>query len=246
MHIPQEILEFGRLGLVFFHLLACCVAIGLVLKSDFTLVRSLLKPDAAADRAHMGEMDALQATVTRALAALWATGAAIVALDAVTTGGWQYFANPKIQAKIVMVSLLTLNGMVLHNLVLPSMKRVGSILNLSFSQTVLATFAGTVSGVSWLYAALLGVGRPLSWKYSLVELMAAYPALVAGGFLSMMALIALCKLRPATATAASLALEPVARLSACVDPRHRRSSANGAKARGRPRRLLADRPGGRA
>jgi hypothetical protein len=195
MHITQEVLEFGRLGLVFVHLLACCVAIGLVLKSDVAMVRALLKADKTADRAHMSEMSALQSTVTVALIALWATGAAIVTLDAVTTGGWQYFANPKIQAKIVMVALLTLNGIVLHNLVLPSMKRAGSLLNLSLSRTVLASFAGTVSGVSWLYAALLGVGRPLSWKYSLVELMAAYPVLVAGGFLSMMGLIAVCKLR---------------------------------------------------
>ncbi|HSV61072.1 MAG TPA: hypothetical protein VLJ19_19435, partial [Variovorax sp.] len=43
------------------------------------------------------------------------------------------------------------------------------------------------SGVSWLYAAMLGVGRPLSWKYSLLELMAAYPLLIAGGFMTMLA-----------------------------------------------------------
>lgn len=198
MHITQElVLEFGRLGLVFVHLLACCVAIGLVLKSDVAMVRALLKSDKRADRAHMQEMTALQSTVTLALIALWVTGAAIVTLDALTKGGWQYFANPKIQAKILMVALLTLNGVVLHNLVLPAMKRAGSLLDLSFSKTVLATFAGTVSGVSWLYAAMLGVGRPLSWKYTLVELMAAYPVLIAGGFASMMALIMFCKHRKA-------------------------------------------------
>jgi hypothetical protein len=32
---------------------------------------------------------------------------------------------------------------------------------------------------------MLGVGRPLAWKYSLVELMAAYPLLIAGGFMGM-------------------------------------------------------------
>ena len=36
--------------------------------------------------------------------------------------------------------------------------------------------------MSWFYAAMLGVGRPLAWKYSLLELLAAYPVLIVGGF----------------------------------------------------------------
>ncbi|MNC10163.1 hypothetical protein D3C75_578000 [compost metagenome] len=47
---------------------------------------------------------------------------------------------------------------------------------------MLALFSGALSGVSWFYAAMLGVGRPLAWKYSLVELLAAYPVLIVGGF----------------------------------------------------------------
>lgn len=196
MHITQElVLEFGRLGLVYVHLIACCVAIGLVLKSDVVMIKDLLKADRTANRAHMKQMNELQSIVSIALIALWATGAAIVTLDALTKGGWQYFTNPKIQAKILMVTLLTLNGFVLHNLVLPAMQKAGSILNLSFSKTVLASFAGVVSGVSWLYAAFFGVGRPLSWKYSLVELLAAYPVLIAGGFVTMLAFITWCKQR---------------------------------------------------
>jgi hypothetical protein len=194
MNLSQElVLEFSRLGLVYVHLIACCVAIGLVLKSDVAMLRDLIKADPAAERAHMKQMGSLQSVVTLALVALWATGTAIVTLDAVTKGGWQYFANPKIQAKILIVTLLTLNGFALHNLVLPWLQKAGSLLNLTFSKSVLAAFAGTVSGVSWLYAALLGVGRPLSWKYSLGEIMAAYPVLIIGGFLSMIVVITWCK-----------------------------------------------------
>jgi hypothetical protein len=196
MILSQElVLEFGRLGLVYVHLIACCVAIGLVLKSDVAMVKDMLKGDQASEAAHMAQMKSLQSVVSVALIALWATGAALVTLDAVSKGGWQYFANPKLQTKILIVTLLTLNGYVLHNLVLPWMQKAGSLLNLSFSRTVLATFAGTVSGVSWMYAAMMGVGRPLSWKYSLGELMAAYPVLIAGGFVAMMALVTWCKHR---------------------------------------------------
>jgi hypothetical protein len=201
MNLSQElVLEFGRLGLVYTHLIACCVAIGLVLKSDVAMVKDMLKGDRASERAHMKQMNGLQSTVAIALIALWATGAAIVTLDALSKGGWQYFANPKLQAKILIVVLLTLNGVVLHNLVLPWLQKAGSMMNLSFDKTVLATFAGTVSGVSWLYAAMLGVGRPLAWKYSLGELLAAYPVMIAGGFISMMAVILWCKHRTSPST----------------------------------------------
>jgi ABC-type phosphate transport system permease subunit len=47
--------------------------------------------------------------------------------------------------------------------------------------------------VSWFYAAMLGVGRPLAWKYSLVELLAAYPVLIVGGFGAMVLLTAWAK-----------------------------------------------------
>jgi hypothetical protein len=196
MNLMQGIvLEFSRLGLVYVHLLACCVAIGLVAKSDVAMVKAMLKGDRASDPAHMEQMKSLKHVVAIALAVLWATGTAIVTLDAVTKGGWHYFANPKIQAKILIVVLLTLNGVVLHNLVLPWFEKAGSLLKLSFNRIALATFAGTVSGVSWMYAAMLGVGRPLSWKYSLGQIMAAYPALIVGGFVGMLAFTAWCKYR---------------------------------------------------
>jgi hypothetical protein len=196
MNLMQGIvLEFSRLGLVYVHLIACCIAIGLVLKSDVAMVKAMWKGDRASDLAHMEHMKSLKTIVVMALAVLWATGAAIVTLDAASKGGWQYFANPKLQAKILIVVLLTLNGVVLHNMVLPWLEKAGSLLNLSFNRIALATFAGTVSGVSWMYAAMLGVGRPLSWKYSLGEIMAAYPVLIAGGFVGMLAVTAWCKYR---------------------------------------------------
>jgi hypothetical protein len=186
-------LEFTRLGVIYVHLIACCVAIGLVFTSDLAMVRSLFKGEAGTrvDPKHLSE---LQTSVGAALVALWISGAAVVALDA-STKGWEYFANPKLHAKIAIVVLLTLNGYVLHRNVLPLMQKAGSVLRLSFSQQMLAIFTGAVSGVSWFYAAMLGIGRPLSWKYSLVELMAAYPVLIVGGFVSTLVLTVWAKYR---------------------------------------------------
>lgn len=185
-------MEFTRLAIIYIHLIACCIAIGMVLTSDFAMVKQLLAGKSSSlDDNH--DMSSLQKIVSNALLALWVTGIAVVALDA-STKGWSYFENPKIQAKIGLVVLLTLNGIVLHKVVLPWMVSAGSLLKLKLEQRMRAIFAGTVSLVTWLYAALMGVGRPLSWKYSLAELLVAYPVLILGGFFTMLALTSWSKL----------------------------------------------------
>lgn len=184
-------MEFIRMGIVYIHLIACCVAIGLVLTSDIAMVRQLFNSSADLDQDHM---PGLQRTVTLALAALWITGIMIVSLDA-WTKGLEYFQNPKLQSKVAIVTLLTFNGIALHNTVLPALQKAGSLLKLSFDNRMLAIFLGAVSGVSWFYAAMLGVGRPLNWKFSLIEILAVYPALIAGGFVTMLLITALAQSR---------------------------------------------------
>jgi len=182
----KEFMEFLRLGVVYVHLVACCVAIGLVLTSDIAMVRDLLKRKAftAHDHAHM---ESLQRSVVVALICLWVTGTAIIGIDYLGKGT-EYFMNPKLHAKVIIVVLLTYNGVLLHHLVLPALQKAGSLLELGFSARMLALFCGSLSAVSWMYAAMLGVGRPLAWKYSLSELLMAYPVLIVLGFLTMLAL----------------------------------------------------------
>lgn len=186
-------MEFVRMGIVFVHLIACCVAIGLVLTSDIAMVRRLLDSGAPTDPAQV-HLPSLQRTVTLALTVLWITGIAIIAFD-MRTQGLGYLGNPKLQAKIGIVALLTFNGIALHSAVLPALQKAGSLLKLSFERRMVAIFAGVISAVSWFYAAMLGVGRPLSWKYSLMQILAAYPALVAGGIATMFFITAVAKSR---------------------------------------------------
>jgi hypothetical protein len=182
----EKSVELLRLGIMYLHLIACCVALGLVLTSDIAMVKRLLDGDAREDPRHL---DHLQKVVSWALVVLWVTGISVIALDSAEKG-WDYFLNPKLQAKIAIVCFLTVNGVFLHRCVLPALKRAGSLLALSPDNQVLATFAGAVSAVSWFYAAMLGIGRPLNWKYSLTELLAAYPVLIGGGVLAMLLLTA--------------------------------------------------------
>jgi hypothetical protein len=179
--------EFTRLTFVYAHLIACCVAVGLVLVSDVTMLRQLLWEDPYQRMEHR-LIEGLQNTVSLALVGLWITGAAIIAMD-VSNKGLSYLSNSKLEAKLILLSLLTFNGLLLHRYALPLMRKAGSLLNLSFGQRSFAALAGTISAVSWLYAALMGVGRPLSWKYSLTQLLAVYPVLIATGFAGMMLLL---------------------------------------------------------
>lgn len=180
-------MEFLRLGVVYAHLIACCVAIGLVLTSDFAMVKQLLE---GSDSAHCKKehLDTLKRTITLALQVLWVSGALIVMLDSYVKGA-SYFLNPKLQAKVLIVSLLTVNGALLHSVIMPALVKAGTLLKLELGMRTLAIFAGTVSGVSWFYAAMLGVGRPLAWKYSLGELMIAYPLLIVAGFIAVTLLV---------------------------------------------------------
>jgi hypothetical protein len=188
-------MEFTRLAILYLHLIACCAAIGLVLTSDIAMVRKLLganykAPDDISHLYHVKEV------VSVSLIALWITGIALVSMD-YRVNGMSYFENPKLQAKVAIVVLLTMNGFVLHRAVLPVIEKYGALLNLPRQHLIVALFAGSVSGVSWLYAAMLGVGRPLAWKYSLLDLLVAYPVLIACGILGMLGLTLLARLKGA-------------------------------------------------
>ncbi|WP_439860980.1 hypothetical protein [Pseudomonas sp. MBLB4136] len=202
-------MEFMRLGIVYAHLIACCVAIGMVLTSDFAMIKELFK----GGNSHLQDsqhMESLQKSVSAALAVLWLSGVAIIWLD-ISASGLSYLLNPKLQAKITIVMLLTFNGMLLHGVVLPALQKAGSLLKLNFSMRMFALFAGALSGVSWFYAAMLGIGRPLSWKYSLTEILAAYPVMIVGGFAAMVLLTQWAMKREAREEQGDLALAPVIR-----------------------------------
>jgi hypothetical protein len=185
----------GILSLVtiYIHLIACCVAIGLLLTHDIGMVKRLLK--AGNDRRnYIDHLLSLKQTISIALAVLWGSGVLLVWIDAMVRGA-DSLSNPKLHAKLAIVVLLTLNGFLIHGAVIPSLQKAGAILNLAFKPRMLAIFAGSVSAVSWFYAAMLGVGRPQAWKYSLLELLLAYPFLVGASFCAMALLIALADQR---------------------------------------------------
>jgi hypothetical protein len=175
-------MEFAALAILYVHLLACCVAIGLVLTQDAARLGQLLKGDAVHhDETRFGT---LQRTLSVSLLVLWLTGAVLVMAD-VDAHGMGVLFNPKLHAKILVVVVLTLNGLALDRWILPALRAAGALLDLHVGARMFAAFCGSLSAVSWCYAAMLGIARPLDWQYPVPALLGAYMPLVLLGMLGM-------------------------------------------------------------
>ena len=89
------------------------------------------------------------------LAGLWISGMAIVAVDGLAQMG----TNPKLLAKLVCVSLLTLNGLLLRHWCFP---RLISNRPLQRAESWALMSCGAVSTTCWLMSGFYGIARPLA------------------------------------------------------------------------------------
>ena len=151
-------------GVLFAHVIAFAITLSAVLREDLRWVLER--------RIDVARLRATMRTVSIGLAVLWATGLALWAFAAAASPlAWGL--APKLAAKLVVVCLLTLNGWALHTWAFPSLvagapagRRPGR----------LPMVLGAFSSASWLFAAFLGVARPLSNVLSLSGFLALYAA----------------------------------------------------------------------
>ena len=135
--------------LLFAHTLAFAFAIVAVVQEDLALLR--------ARRIDAARLEATSKKVARLLVLLWITGLALILMDQGLH--WDaMMAKSKLAAKLTVVSLLTLNGLVLHWIVFPMMTQYKPQRRLGTASAVCAC-VGAVSSVTWLFASFLGVAR---------------------------------------------------------------------------------------
>jgi hypothetical protein len=106
----------------------------------------------------------LSKAVTIGLALLWLTGAALIWLNLQDKPN--YLENPKLWAKIIVVIILTLNGMIIHGYIMPFMeRRVGKRLFDGLANRVIAVFTlvAGISVVSWFTPFVLGKASELNF-----------------------------------------------------------------------------------
>lgn len=145
---------------VYAHLLATCVAIGLLLLQDAALAKSRGK--ALSARA-IKELAKTAEIMFVSLVVLWITGLGLVLLGYIENPQ-QYFMNEKLWAKFTVVSVLTLNGVLLHYFSFPRVTARRGLQGRTKLEQKLVAATGAVSSISWLFACYLGIARP--WNYT--------------------------------------------------------------------------------
>lgn len=146
--------------IVYAHLLAACVAIGILLMQDLALAKTRGK---ALSSMAIKDLTKAADIMFIALVMLWISGLALVLLGYLESPT-QYLMNEKLWAKFTVVSVLTLNGIALHYFSFPRVISSGGLIGLPGFEQILVALTGAVSSVSWLFACYLGIARP--WNYT--------------------------------------------------------------------------------
>ena len=145
--------------LVFGHLLAASMALGAIVATDLRLLSKLSQ-----DKVRIAPPNAfVMRIIMVALLLLYVTGGAIV---------WHglgeradYLDNPKLQVKIGLVILLTLNAFVLHHLTFPRLARGRRVARWHLADWILIAVPVASSNFLWMFVAFLGIARP--WNYGM-------------------------------------------------------------------------------
>ncbi len=147
--------------IVYVHLIAACVAVGILLMQDLVLAKTGGKPMSVYN---IKELKRAAGIISIALGVLWASGLTLV-LVGYLESPQEYFLNQKIWAKFTVVAVLTINGIVLHHFSFPRVASDRGVLGLSKIEKTLVILTGCVSTVSWLFACYLGIAR--GWNFTL-------------------------------------------------------------------------------
>lgn len=159
--------------LVLGHVLALALGLGSALLADWIVIRKLAFGTVSQQAA--GQLIDLSHAVSAGLVLIWITGALLVADNALAAPA--SIMNQKLWAKLAVVTVLTLNAVLLHRIVMPMVRRrVGQpLFEAAFDWRPMAsTLLGAVSAVSWMCAAYLGIARELNGRENLLPILGSY------------------------------------------------------------------------
>ncbi len=150
MELTIDPVATSRMFMIYLHLLALAGAASAVAIGDYAIF--------GRERIDSGLLQRAAVFATIALAVLWATGVAIVVLDL----GLDFDAllgKPKLLAKLTVVAVLTINSLALHLVAFPTFR---SSHDDALKAATLPSVFGAISASSWIYAAFIGVAKPLT------------------------------------------------------------------------------------
>lgn len=183
-------------ALLFLHLIGLALGLGTATLLDLLILRALVRGRIAS--ADLGVVRFAAAVVTAGLALLWLSGLGLLACF--SAFDLQALQNPKLWVKILVVALLSLNGLAIHAQLLPLIHRQsgrGLFDGVSRIKTSLVLASGAVSITSWYVPLLLGIAKPLNFVVPAPTLLLGYGALLAAALSAAMLLAWLLPRKPA-------------------------------------------------
>ena len=170
--------------LVFLHLLAAAMALGAIVATDLRLLSKLSQ-----DRIRIAPPNAFVARIVMlALLLLYVTGAAIVWHGAQAQP--DYLTNPKLQAKVLLVVLLTLNAFVLHRITFPRLSRGRRVARWRAADWLAVGVPVALSNFLWMFAAFLGTARAWNHVMPLADILGIAAVLYAVAQVGVFAILA--------------------------------------------------------
>ncbi|QCB46594.1 hypothetical protein [Hydrogenophaga sp. PAMC20947] len=148
--------------LVYLHLIASCAAIGTIVITDLRLAAKALGYRVVIPAPERFET----LMISVALTLLYLTGATIVYLG--VQANPDYLANEKLQAKLVLVALLTVNAFVLHRKVFPILGRSRPVSRWTRGEWTTVAGSVSLSNSLWFFCAFLGIARVWNGTVSLL------------------------------------------------------------------------------
>jgi hypothetical protein len=159
------------------HLLGLVMGLGGALLLDATILsRGIMRP---ISEYLLHQMKILSRIVSAGLAILWVSGFTLIWMNWLVNP--EYIENPKLWAKIAIVCVLTLNGVLIHAKIMPYMqKRLGQRMFESEpnKQLLLFTLVASVSAISWFTPFILGKASELNFVVPASTILLAYVAAV--------------------------------------------------------------------
>ena len=150
-----------KLLLLFAHLLGTSLALGAIVATDIRLIGKL-----ADRRVRIAPPNPfVMRLISLALLVLVATGAALVLLG--LSDNPAYMNNPKLQGKLILVVVLSLNALVLHRLTFPGLARGRRVARWKLRDFLRVAGPVALSNCLWMYCAFLGIARPWNNTVSL-------------------------------------------------------------------------------
>lgn len=166
-----------RTGLRIIHFCGLVLGVGAATLLDLIIARFILMRGISYE--HVYVVDFSSKVITIGLGLLWISGIGFLVHYAAFDPA--KLQNPKIWAKVTIVAVLSINGLLVHYFVLPRIRnQVGKRLldGLSPFDCSLVLLAGTVSAISWYVPLILGAIPQLNFVVPAEVILSSYAALV--------------------------------------------------------------------